>query len=87
MPDSTPSPDSPDVGDDVRFADELNMGDLCYFDRDWDGSWLVRRLDDVELWGFDRPLLRLTPGDAPNSGSLRLVSEAELHSLLDSDRS
>ena len=83
MSNSIPTPDRPDVGDDVRFADELNMGDLCYFDRDWDGTWLVKRLDDLSEWSYDRPLLTLTPGDEPNSGKLRVVTEEELDALLD----
>jgi hypothetical protein len=70
----TPPPDSPDVGDEIKFVDELHLGDLCYFDRGWDGTWLVRRLDDLTLWRFDRPLLTLAPGDEPSTGRLRVVT-------------
>ena len=85
MPDANPTPDPnrPQVGDEIRIEDDLTVGDLCYFDRDWDGTWLVKRLDDLSEWSYDRPLLTLTPGDEPNSGKLRVVTEEELDALLD----
>jgi hypothetical protein len=83
MPAPTPPPDPhrPQIGDPIRFENDLTVGDLCYFDRDWNGVWLVKRLDDLSEWTYDRPLLTLTPGDEPNSGKLRVVTEEELHSL------
>jgi len=64
-PDPALDPNRPQVGDEIRIEDDLTVGDLCYFDRNWDGIWLVKRLDDLSEWSYDRPLLTLAPGDEP----------------------
>ena len=80
-PDPALDPDRPQVGDAIRIEDDIAVGNLCYFDRNWDGVWLVKRLDDLSEWSYDRPLLTLMPGDKPNTGRLRLVTEEELDEL------
>jgi len=82
-PDPALDPNRPQIGDELRFEDDITVGDLCYFDRDWNGVWLVKRLDDLSEWSYDRPLLTLIPGDEPNSGKLRVVTEEELRALRD----
>ncbi len=65
--------EGPRFGDSFVTGDDIRGGDLVFWDRDPDGEFILRRLEEWQLASHEGPVYRISRGDGALSFTLTPV--------------